>query len=200
MYVCICFAKIPSICEDLQFQLEKPPSYNIASRSLSTLIFAFVSFLFFRKCSILPPSSSVTYATIVTSLKCEIQQERKKKAIMPVHVGPPMGHPQGPPPMPPQGHHMQGYGGPPPSHQYPAPPPPNMQYNKNGGGPPAPMQQPMGGGGYPQQMSDDVEMAQKRKDFETLCQIINAWNANRLDLFALSLPNEVGMTIFFFKF
>ena len=116
---------------------------------------------------------------------------------MPVHVGPPMGHPQGPPPMPPQGHHMQGYGGPPPTHQYPAPPPPNMQYNKNGGGPPAPMQQPMGGGGYPQQMSDDVEMAQKRKDFETLCQIINAWNANRLDLFALSLPNEVGMTIFF---
>ena len=143
----------------------------------------------------------MTYAAIVTSLKCEIQQERKKKA-MPVHVGPPMGHPQGPPPMPPQGHHMQGYGGPPPTHQYPAPPPPNMQYNKNGGGPPAPMQQPMGGGGggFPQQMSDDVEMAQKRKDFETLCQIINAWNANRLDLFALSLPNEVGMTIFFFKF
>ena len=137
----------------------------------------------------------MTYAAIVTSLKCEAT--RKKKKAMPVHVGPPMGHPQGPPPMPPQGHHMQGYGGPPPTHQYPAPPPPNMQYNKNGGGPPAPMQQPMGGGGYPQQMSDDVEMAQKRKDFETLCQIINAWNANRLDLFALSLPNEVGMTIFF---
>merc|ERR1712186_296319 len=39
-------------------------------------------------------------------------------------------------------------------------------------------------------MSDDVEIAQKRKDFETPCQIINAWNANRLDLFALSLPNE----------
>ena len=121
-----------------------------------------------------------------------------------------MGHPQGPPPMPPQ-HHMQGYGGGPhpggvglggggSAPQYPQPPP-NMQYNHPGNNGPVPMPPaPMHMGGYPQQMSDDVEMAQKRKDFETLCQIINAWNANRLDLFALSLPNEVGMTIFFLKF
>ena len=122
---------------------------------------------------------------------------------MPVQYERPMGHPQGPPPMPPQHHMPPGYGGGPPggvgggSAQYPLPPP-NMQYPGNNGPamPPAPMQMG-GGGGHPQQMSDDVEMAQKRKDFETLCQIINAWNANRLDLFALSLPNEVGMTIFF---
>ena len=127
---------------------------------------------------------------------------------MPVQYERPMGHPQGPPPMPPQHHMPPGYGGGPPggvvggSAQYPPPNAsqlPNMQYPGNNGPamPPAPMQMGGLGGGYPQQMSDDVEMAQKRKDFETLCQIINAWNANRLDLFALSLPNEVGMMIFF---
>ena len=81
MYVCIYCAKIPSICEDLQFQLEKLPSHNIASRSLSTHI-AFVSFLFFRKCSILPPSSSsVTYAAIVTSLKCETTRKKRRPCL-----------------------------------------------------------------------------------------------------------------------
>jgi len=35
------------------------------------------------------------------------------------------------------------------------------------------------------------QQARKRQDYETLCQIISQWNANRLDLFALSLPNEV---------
>ena len=30
------------------------------------------------------------------------------------------------------------------------------------------------------------------RDYEVLCQIISQWNANRLDLFALTLPNEVG--------
>jgi hypothetical protein len=29
------------------------------------------------------------------------------------------------------------------------------------------------------------------RDYEALTQIITQWNANRLDLFALSLPNEV---------
>merc|ERR1719210_866244 len=59
-----------------------------------------------------------------------------------------------------------------------------------------PPQQPPQQGGqggqvvFPHHMTDEIELAQKRKDFETLCQIINAWNANRLDLFALSLPNE----------
>jgi hypothetical protein len=30
-----------------------------------------------------------------------------------------------------------------------------------------------------------------QKDYETLCQTIKQWNENRLDMFALSLPNEV---------
>merc|ERR1712083_1020431 len=42
----------------------------------------------------------------------------------------------------------------------------------------------------PPQVSDHVESAKKRQDYEALCHIINQWNANRLDLFALSLPNE----------
>ena len=104
---------------------------------------------------------------------------------MPV-LGPPMGHPQGPPIQ------VWGNGGNGPM-TTPIPP----QHMGYGGGPMPPVPPMMG---YPpQQMSDDVEIAQKRKDFETLCQIINAWNANRLDLFALSLPNEVGMTIFYKK-
>ncbi len=84
---------------------------------------------------------------------------------MPV-VGPPM-----------QGHHQNmGYypgGQPPPKMGYGPPPPQNMGY------------------GPPQQMSEQVELAKKRQDFEDLCRIINQWNANRLDLFALTLPNEV---------
>ena len=31
----------------------------------------------------------------------------------------------------------------------------------------------------------------KMRDYEVLSQIISQWNANRLDLFALTLPNEV---------
>jgi hypothetical protein len=38
---------------------------------------------------------------------------------------------------------------------------------------------------------DQAEMARKMRDYEALTQIITQWNANRLDLFALSLPNEV---------
>ena len=37
-----------------------------------------------------------------------------------------------------------------------------------------------------------AEYARKMRDHHTLSQIITQWNANRLDLFALSLPNEVG--------
>jgi afadin len=40
------------------------------------------------------------------------------------------------------------------------------------------------------QVSDHVENAKKKHDYEALCHIINQWNNNRLDLFALSLPNE----------
>ena len=32
------------------------------------------------------------------------------------------------------------------------------------------------------------------RDYETLCQIITQWNANRLDLFVLTLPNEVSQS------
>ena len=56
---------------------------------------------------------------------------------------------------------------------------------------PHPGQHPQGppmGGNEPQAM---MESAHKRQDFEALCHIINQWNANRLDLFALTLPNEV---------
>ena len=37
-----------------------------------------------------------------------------------------------------------------------------------------------------------AERASKMRDYEVLCQIISQWNANRLDLFALTLANEVG--------
>ncbi len=39
---------------------------------------------------------------------------------------------------------------------------------------------------------DPERLARMRQDYETLCGIINQWNDNRLDLFALSLPNEVS--------
>ena len=97
---------------------------------------------------------------------------------MPV-VGPPMGqHPQ------PMGYYPgqpTGYPG--------GPPPPGMGYGGNGAPPPP-----------PPQVSDHVENAKKRHDYEALCHIINQWNANRLDLFALSLPNEVGTTTFLLLF
>ena len=74
-----------------------------------------------------------------------------------------------------------------------------MGYPQPHGGYNPQMMPPPNGMGYAPQMSDDVEIAQKRKDYETLCHIINQWNANRLDLFALSLPNEVGFMICFGK-
>ena len=37
-----------------------------------------------------------------------------------------------------------------------------------------------------------AEYARKMADLETLRHIIGQWNANRLDLFELSMPNEVG--------
>ena len=38
------------------------------------------------------------------------------------------------------------------------------------------------------------EYARKMQDLETLRHIISQWNANRLDLFELSMPNEVSVT------
>lgn len=43
----------------------------------------------------------------------------------------------------------------------------------------------------PMSFHDQAELARKMRDYEALTQIITQWNANRLDLFALSLPNEV---------
>ena len=101
---------------------------------------------------------------------------------MPV-VGPPMGHAQ------PMGYYP-GQPQPPVTGYGPGgPPPPNMGYGGNGAPPPP-----------PPQVSDHVENAKKRHDYEALCHIINQWNANRLDLFALSLPNEVGAQFFLFSF
>ena len=108
---------------------------------------------------------------------------------MPV-LGPPMGHHQ----MPGYPHPQHYGGGPPPHSGYPPPPPmgyPNMQT-------PVPQQQQQQLPPPPPQVSDHVESAKKRQDYEALCHIINQWNANRLDLFALSLPNEVGTTTFYY--
>ena len=40
-------------------------------------------------------------------------------------------------------------------------------------------------------MHDQAEAARMAQDYEALVNIIKQWNANRLDLFALTLPNEV---------
>lgn len=71
--------------------------------------------------------------------------------------------------------------------------PPQMQQHQGQyyAGGQGPGQYPPGYMGPPPQVSDHVESAKKRQDYEALCHIINQWNANRLDLFALSLPNEV---------
>ena len=36
------------------------------------------------------------------------------------------------------------------------------------------------------------DMRQHNQDLENLTAMLTAWNANRLDLFALSMPNEVS--------
>ena len=41
---------------------------------------------------------------------------------------------------------------------------------------------------------DQVKL-RKQHDLETLRNILTSWNANRLDLFELSMPNEVGILI-----
>ena len=41
------------------------------------------------------------------------------------------------------------------------------------------------------QLSPQEQAARKSADLETLRHIIAQWNANRLDLFELSFPNEV---------
>ena len=48
-----------------------------------------------------------------------------------------------------------------------------------------------GGGAMMSAAALQAEQVRRRQDYETLCQIISQWNANRLDLFALSIPNEV---------
>ena len=98
-------------------------------------------------------------------------------AAPPPHSGQrPNGHPP-----PPNGHmngHMNGHG-----------PPPGMANNYMHG-PPVPglVQGGLMVGG----MAGAAEHARRMQDLDTLCQIISQWNANRLDLFALTLPNEVG--------
>ena len=66
-----------------------------------------------------------------------------------------------------------------------------MEYRQDYRGPaPGPdgRSQEYRGPGNPQEQ----EHARKLADLETLRHIISQWNANRLDLFELSLPNEVG--------
>ena len=43
-------------------------------------------------------------------------------------------------------------------------------------------------------MAGAAEHARRMQDLDTLRQIISQWNANRLDLFALTLPNEVRLS------
>ena len=47
-------------------------------------------------------------------------------------------------------------------------------------------------------MHDQAEAARLAQDYEALVSIIKQWNANRLDLFALTLPNEVGQDVLHF--
>ena len=93
----------------------------------------------------------------------------------PQEVGGPGGYPMGPPRGPGGG---GGY-----------PPPPGQPPHPNGNGmvplPQMSFQQPM-------TMHDQAEAARLAQDYEALVSIIKQWNANRLDLFALTLPNEVG--------
>ena len=48
-------------------------------------------------------------------------------------------------------------------------------------------------------LHDQAEAARMAQDYEALVNIIKQWNANRLDLFALTLPNEVRVKIFLDK-
>ena len=69
---------------------------------------------------------------------------------------------------------------------------PNFYSPQGSGGHPAngpiPLSTPV-----PMSFHDQAELARKMRDYESLTQIITQWNANRLDLFALSLPNEVRL-------
>lgn len=104
-------------------------------------------------------------------------------AAPPPHSGQrPNGHP------PPHGHMNGGHH---PAHGpgHGQGPPPGMANNYLHG-PPVPglVQGGLMVGG----MAGAAEHARRMQDLDTLCQIISQWNANRLDLFALTLPNEVG--------
>ena len=50
----------------------------------------------------------------------------------------------------------------------------------------------------PMTMHDQAEAARLAQDYEALVSIIKQWNANRLDLFALTLPNEVRDRHYYF--
>jgi len=101
--------------------------------------------------------------------------------------GPPLGHPNGHMggpngPMIGSNGHMPGANGQMMGHM----PGPNGQITL--GGPGGPL---LGPGGAPLQLTGaQAEQIRKKQDLETLKQIITQWNANRLDLFELSVPNE----------
>ena len=59
----------------------------------------------------------------------------------------------------------------------------------HGGQAPTPGPYPGPEHGYPPEY---VEKMKKMQDRERLRNMLTAWNANRLDLFELSMPNEVG--------
>lgn len=100
------------------------------------------------------------------------------------------------PPFPPQ----IGYVSPPPVGMHAGFVPQPAFFTPQGPGPMGPMV-PLGPHGHqmttpvptPMSFHDQAKMAQKHRDYEALSQIIKQWNANRLDLFALSLPNEVSL-------
>ena len=86
-------------------------------------------------------------------------------------------------------------GGPYPPRQGAYPPPHHHHPNGNGMGPPVPL--PQMSFQQPMTMHDQAEAARLAQDYEALVSIIKQWNANRLDLFALTLPNEVGQVLHF---
>ena len=68
-----------------------------------------------------------------------------------------------------------------------APGPGYMINNSNNGPNAIPLNGPVVG----MTLHDQAEAARMAQDYEALVNIIKQWNANRLDLFALTLPNEV---------
>ena len=112
-------------------------------------------------------------------------------------AGPHPGH-HGPPPphmVQQQQQTMMGPGPPMGYHPHQAGPIPNGAPLNGGAGmvpmPQASFQPPPPQPQQPMTMHDQAEAARLAQDYEALVSIIRQWNANRLDLFALTLPNEV---------